>query len=238
MSEAAAETGTRKRRLTKPTWLTLGAAGFIMSVTLAIINAFYALRGAEVVVQAPEQVILYRDGEGEQSVLNLAMRVAMINAADSAHGDVLMKSSITFAGHDAAFAYSAELRPVFGHGEQLAEGCESGARCIGLPGLKVTELGETTLDIPGGGVRTLYAGFPLTEWNCEGADCAMFGDTGAAAAALAGKPLEAIVTLEFFGDGKRKMHCTTRALDEAYLGETGWMSMRCDPARVTGDPWL
>lgn len=236
MSEAAP--APARRRLSKPQWLTLGAAGFIMSVTLAIINAFYAVRGAEVIVQPPEQVLLYRDGEGDQAVLNFAIRLAMINAADGAHGDVLMKSSLAFKGLDARFAFGTELTPVFGDDDQLASGCDSGARCVALPGLKVTELGETTLDVPGGGVKALTAGFPLVEWNCEGRDCAKFADADAAATTLAGKGLEPIVTLEFFGDGNRRMTCAARAIDEAYLKDNGWMSARCRTAGVTGDPWL
>ena len=102
----------------------------------------------------------------------------------------------------------------------------------------MTELGETTLDVPGGGVKALTAGFPLVEWNCEGRDCAKFADADAAAAALAGEGLEPIVTLEFFGDGERRMTCAARAIDVAYLKDTGWMSMRCQKAEVTGDPWL
>ena len=60
----------------------LSLAAFVMSLTIAAINAAYALRGAEIAVDPPAQLILYRDGSGEQSVLTAAVRLSMINVAD------------------------------------------------------------------------------------------------------------------------------------------------------------
>lgn len=224
--------------LRRPGWVNLATAGFFLSVTLALINTFYAVRGAEIVVQPPDQVLLYREGEGTRSVLNLAVRLATINAADSSHGDVLMDAQISFEGRDARFAYTAEVKPVFGAGAQEAEGCERGVRCVTLPGLEITEQSDGILDVPGGGVRNLYAAFALTGWNCEGKDCAAFGDAAAAGGALAGGQLKPRVRLEFFDDGDRRVLCDTGAIDLAYLAKTGWITLACERAAVTGDTWL
>lgn len=237
LSDDAEQVKVSRWQVRRPGWINLATAGFIMSVTLALINAFYAIRGAEIVVMPPEQVLLYRDGEGERSVLNLAVRLATINAADSSHGDVLMDAGASFPGRDARFAYTAEVKPVFGDTNE-AEGCERGAHCVILPGLEVTEQGDGILDVPGGGVRNLYASFALTEWNCEGKACATFGDAGAAAGALAGKQLAPRITLKFFDDGRRRIDCETGGIDLAYLAKTGWISLACTRAKVSGDNWL
>lgn len=237
MTEEATETKASWRRIGRPRWLDLATAGFLLSVTLALINAYYAARGSEIVVQPPDQVLLYRDGEGERSVLTLAVRLATINAADGSHGDVLMDAEVGFAGHDARFAYTAEVKPVFGSGGAV-EGCAGGTRCVTLPGLAIAEQGDGILDVPGGGVRNLYAGFALTEWNCDGADCADFGHSSAAAQALASAPLTVNIELEFFDDGKRHIRCEAGKIDLAYLTKTGWISLSCDEVRVSGDTWL
>lgn len=225
-----------RRRL--PKWLTLGTAGFTLSVTLALINAYYAARGSEIILQPAEQVILYRDGEGERAVLTLAMRLAMINAADSAHGDVLMKASVRAGGRRASFGYSSEIKPVFSSTEAKPEDCPFGSRCVALPGLVAIEQGDQILDIPGGAVRSHYLAFPLIDWNCEGRDCASFTDFTSAARTLAGRPLDATVEVSFFSDGNRRMRCLAKPIDLAYLTKNGWMSMRCGMATVKGGGWL
>ena len=44
-----------QRRLRFPT-LSLGLAAFVLSLTIATINGFYALRGSEVIVQQPRSI--------------------------------------------------------------------------------------------------------------------------------------------------------------------------------------
>lgn len=233
---AAAEAAIARRRL--PKWITLSTAGFALSVTLALINAYYVVRGSEVVVQPAEQVILFRDGEGDKAVLTLAIRLAMINAADASHGDVLMTAHASVAGQRAEFAYSTEIKPVFSTQVPDAKDCAFGSRCIALPGLLAIEQGDQILDIPGGSVRSPYLSFPLTSWNCEGKDCAAFPNFAGSAQRLAKGPLDITIKLAFFGDGHRWMRCLAKPVDLKYLNDKGWMSMRCRTATVRSDQWL
>ena len=223
--------------------VTLGAAGFFLAVTLAVINAFYAMRGSVVVVQPPEQIILYRDGEGEKAVLTFAMRVAMINAADSQHGDVLMDASIAPVTGGPAFRYSGTMKPVFTNDADPGK-CELGARCVVLPGFLGIEQTDEIVDIPGGTVRGTYLYYPLAEWNCKIANaaaskgCANYANFETTLATLSGKSLAVTVSINLFQDGTRNLTCGARAIDVAYLRKTGWMAMSCDKARVTGTPWF
>ena len=222
--------------------VTLGAAGFFLAVTLAVINAFYAMRGSVVVVQPPEQITLYRDGEGDRAVLTLAMRVAMINAADSQHGDVLMDASITPIKSGPAFRYTGTMKPVFTDSADPGK-CEIGARCVVLPGFLAIEQTDEIVDIPGGTVRGTYLYYPLAEWNCKASAasskaCAKYVDFETTLATLAGKPLSVTVSINLFQDGNRTVTCGAGAIDVAYLRRTGWMAMSCDKARVTGAPWF
>ena len=223
--------------------VTLGAAGFFLAVTLAVINAFYAMRGSVLVVQPPEQIILYRDGEGDKAVLTLAMRVAMINAADSQHGDVLMDANIMPMTGGPVFRYTGTMKPVFTNAADPGK-CDIGARCVVLPGFLGIEQTDEIVDIPGGTVRGVYLYYPLAEWNCKAANkapskaCAKYADFETTLATLAGKPLSGTVSVSLFQDGNRKVTCGARAIDVAYLRRTGWMAMSCDEARVTGAPWF
>ena len=49
--------------------VTLALSAFIMSLAVTLISAYYALQGPEVLVRPPQQVLIYRDGEGAQSIL-------------------------------------------------------------------------------------------------------------------------------------------------------------------------
>ena len=213
--------------------LSLGVAAFVLSLTIALINGFYALRGSEVVVQQPESVLLYRDGEGDQSVLMLAIRAPMINTAASEHGDVVMDTTAKLAGDGTRFAFQSIVQPVLGGGEDNT-GCELRARCIRLPSLLVVEYPDAIADLPGGAANVRTFSFALTQGNCSGPDaCARYGNFAAAVAALGGKPLEASFDVEFFDDGERTLRCTTAPLDEeltGFLADVGWINLPCRPA--------
>lgn len=226
-----------RRRIWKPN---LAQAGFIMSVTLAIINAYYAFRGSVMIVQPSKQVILYRDGEGERAVLTLAVRSEMMNAADGAHGDVLMAATIQLGRSTPQFAYSGEIKPVFTSGASSQEGCALDTRCVSLPGLRTIEQEERILSIPGGQVLGATLVYPIAEWNCTGSapDCSRYRDFSTAVAALGNKPLEVTVRLKFHGDGTRTLRCQGNPVDAGYLKGNGWMTMSCKTASVSGDPLI
>ena len=126
---------------------TLAQSGFLLSAVLALINVFYAIQGSTIVVQPSEQVILYRDGDGDKAVLSMAVRLAMINTTTAA-GDVLMKARLTALKGGPSFAYAATVKPVFTRDTAAAVQCELGARCIVLPGLIAIEHSDEIIDLP------------------------------------------------------------------------------------------
>ncbi len=219
--------------------MSLAQSGFLLSAVLAIINVFYAIQGSTLVVQKPEQVILYRDGEGAKAVLTMAIRVAVINTTTQA-GDVLMTARLTPIRGGPAFAYAATVKPVFTRDADTARQCELGARCIVHPGLVAIEHSDDIIDIPGGSVRGVYLSYPMAAWNCEGAEkaCDTFADFGTATRALAGKPLDVTVRVNFYADGHRDLRCLTNPVNAAYLAEKGWVTMSCQSAAIYGAPWF
>lgn len=226
-----------RRRIWKPT---LAQAGFIMSVTLALINVYYAVRGSVMVVHPPKQIILYRDGEGDRAVLMLALRLETINAADSSHGDVLTNATIKPARGEPEFAYGGTIKPVFTSDTDAGQKCSVETRCVALKGLLAIEQQDEILSIPGGGVLGTTLVYPLTGWNCGGAKaaCARFETFPAAVTAIAGKPLDVRIKLSFYGDGNRELRCRTRPVDARYLTTSGWTTMSCTEASVSGGPLI
>lgn len=223
--------------------VTLGAAGFFLAITLAAINAFYATRGSVVVVQPPQQLTLYRDGEGDKAVLTIAVRLAMINAADAQHGDVLMGARLTPVAGGPVFEYAGTMKPVFTNNAD-ADKCDVGARCVAMKGFLAIEQTDEIIDVPGGTVRGTYLYYPVTEWNCVAAKgkpstaCPQFADFETTMKTLGGKPLSVRLDIDLFQDGSRQITCTGSTLDANYLREKGWTTMSCDNAKVTGKPWL
>lgn len=222
------------------TRISVDAATFVLALALALINAFYAFRGPVMVVQPPQQVVLYRDGEGENAVLTLAMRLAMINATDASNGDVVMQARITPTRGAPSFGFAATVKPVFTNDKDAASKCDIGARCIALEGLLAIEREDEILDIPGGSVRAAYLAYPIVDWNCEGDKqaCAEYVDFNGVVEKLARSASDFSVKVTFYGDGERTLTCKGRGIDAAYLESRGWMTVSCDKAEVTGAPFF
>lgn len=222
------------------TTLSVDAATFVLALALAMVSAFSALRGPVMVVQPAEQVVLYRDGEGDNAVLTLAMRLAMINATDASNGDVVMKAQISPATGAPSFGHVATVKPVFTNDEDAADKCDIGARCILLDGLLAIEREDEILDIPGGSVRAAYLAYPIVDWNCEGdkAACGQYVDFKSAVEKLSRSASDFTVKVSFYGDGERTLTCKGRQIDAAYLESRGWMTVSCDSATVTGEPFF
>lgn len=210
----------------------LSLAAFVMSLSITLINVYYAFRGSEIAVDPPAQLILYRDGSGDASVLTAAVRVDMINVADG-YGDVLKTASLSLDGGRSSFEYQGTLKTVFASGDQKAADCELGLRCIQLPGLYVIERTDEILDMPSGAARAFALSFPLVSWNCEGkakSGCARFNSFPKSVAALSAQGLPATIDLRFHSDGDRRLRCRTGPLDRSYLQKVGWVSLPCEVA--------
>lgn len=210
----------------------LSLAAFVMSLTITLINVYYSMRGSEIAVDPPAQLILYRDGSGEASVLTAAVRLDMINVSDG-YGDVVKDASISFDGDRTGFDYQGTVRTVLSSaGSGTASDCDLGLRCLQLPGLYVVERSDEILETPSGSARAFNLSFPLVSWNCDGAAkaCGHFGTFAESTAALPAKGLSATVRLRFHSDGDRKLNCAVGTLNRAYLHKVGWVSMACADA--------
>ena len=217
--------------------ISLSLSAFIMSLAITLINAFYAVQGAEMVVRAPKQVLLYRDGEGADSVLAVTVRTDLINAAGG-YGDVLLEAELKPAPGAPAFDYQGLVNPVFtSAAEQKAASCELGARCVGLPGLLIVERSDQVIDMPGGAARAINLSFPIADWNCttQSSACARFGSFDKAVDAIGRGPLDIRIILHFHADGDREILCRGGRINAEYLRKVGWISLSCDDREVSGE---
>lgn len=224
----------RKRQVEIP-WLSLSA--FLLSLVIAVINAYYTLRGSEMVVRPVEQLLLYRDGTGAASVAVVSAQIQLINTASSEYGDVLIGAELALEDGKVRFPLQGEVKPVF-----TAEKppCELGARCFSLPNLLLIEQGNNIFDVPGGTARSLNLSFAISPTDCTGdrGICSAYGDFNRTVAALAGKERDIAIRLTFNSDGTREVRCRLGKLDAGYLGKVGWQTAGCVSSQVKGAPWL
>lgn len=207
----------------------LSLAAFLMSLSITLINVYYSMRGSEIAVDPPGQLILYRDGVGDASVLTAAVRLDMINVSDG-YGDVLKRASLSFGDARLAFEHLGTVRTVFSSGaEQKLPECELGLRCVQLPGLYVVERTDEILDTPSGAARAFQLSFPLVSWNCAatGTSCDRFSSFGTSLRAIPAKGLSATLKLRFHSDGERTLRCATGPINLNYLQKVGWISIPC-----------
>lgn len=200
-----------------------------MSLSITLLNVYYSMRGSEIAVDPPGQLILYRDGAGDASVLTAAIRFDMINVSDG-YGDVLKGASLSFDGSDVAFEHLGTLKTVFtSAADKGLPDCELGMRCVQLPGLYVVERTDEILETPAGAARAFQLSFPLVTWNCGGDSkgCSRFGAFGTSLRALPAAGLDATVRLRFHSDGERRLRCSTGRLNLDYLQKVGWISVPC-----------
>lgn len=207
----------------------LSLAAFVMSLAITLINVYYSMRGSEIAVEQPTQLILFRDGKGEAAVLTAAIRLELMNTSDS-YGDVLRKASLSLNNGKSAFESQATIRPVLTDEKGTVPDCELGLRCIRLPGLYVIEKTDEILETPAASARVFTLGFPIVGWNCTGTGdlCGTSKSFDSAVSALERSPLRARLSLKFHSDGERTIRCNVSDPDLAYLRKVGWMSVHCE----------
>lgn len=223
------------RRQSEIPWL--GLSAFLLSLVIAVINAYYTLRGSEMVVRPVEQILLYRDGEGTASVAVVSAQIQIINTASSEYGDVLIGAELLVDDGKVRFPMQGEVKPVFAAEKPP---CELGARCLFLPNLVLIEQGNSIFDVPGGTARSLNLSFAISPTDCSGDSnaCSVYGDFNQTVAALVTKERDIAIRLTFNSDGKRKVECRLSKFDAGYLNKVGWQTTRCVRNQVTGEPWL
>lgn len=207
----------------------LSLAAFVMSLAITLLNVYYSMRGSEVAVERPTQLILFRDGEGDASVLTAAIRLELMNTSDS-YGDVFRKASLSLDNGKTAYESQATIRPVLIDAKGTVPECELGLRCIRLPGLYVIEKTDEILETPAASARVFTLGFPIVGWNCVGAAnaCATSENFNTTVGSLQQSSLRAVLKLKFHSDGERTIRCNVSKPDFAYLRQVGWMSVACE----------
>jgi hypothetical protein len=231
--------GTEAPKKRRFAFMSISLSAFIMSATATLISAFYGLQGAEIVVQPAKQVLLYRDGEGPNSVLAIAMRTDLINAS-SGYGDILLDAQLKPGRSGPTFGYEGMVTPVFtAASEEAAKGCELGASCLALPGMLMVHKNDQVTDLPSGSARALMPYFWLSKSSCSGGSaCDRFANFDEAVKVLAAGPAEIRMILRFHGDGEREILCRGGKIDAAYLSEVGWTQIPCTMSKVSGAPLL
>jgi hypothetical protein len=216
----------------------LALAAFILSMTIALINAFYFVRGAEMVVLPPEEILLYLDGQGPDAVPSFAFRVGMINAADGQHGDALLDAELQPTSGAPAYQFESVVTPIFA--ENVAE-CSEGHRCVSLTGLTVLDRGDEVIGIPGGTARSLYLAFPMSRPRCLGSErtCSDFSSLPQLVRMIAERPITLRVGLRFYDDGRRTLRCSVGNLDAEqlrFLHDYRWVTLPCRRSDASGGP--
>lgn len=235
---AVAAVQRRGRWLSVPQENVVAFGALILSLVVALINVYYAVRGPEVVIQPAHQVILYRDGEGDAAILSIAVPVMMINAASADHGDVMVEATLKLGPDGDSYPYQTLVLPIFTQDAPAArEKCEVGTRCIVFGDLVLVERTGEIIDVPGGSAKSRFLSFHLTPPACDGPRpvCDRYPDFRAAVTRLKGKPLTLVVQLDFHSDGKRVLTCKIPRLDLSYLLREGWTALACKGGTVTGD---
>lgn len=220
--------------------ITISLSAFVMSLAMTAISAYSGLRGSDLVVVPPKQILLFRDGEGANSILSVAARFDIINASAD-YGDVLLEASTRLGQSGPVFAFSAPIKATFtSRSREAAEGCAIDSRCIPLAGLLVVEQPDTMIDFGGGASRTVTLSFPATGWNCTSSkeQCAAYDSFEKALAAIGKQPLDLEFALKFNSDGERKIFCGSDKPDLGYLAQAGWISLACKEREVKGRHWL
>lgn len=208
--------------------MNISVAAFIMSLAATVTTLYYALRGSEIAVQPPQQVLLYRDGTDAGAVLTIGLRVDAINLADG-YGDVLTEAKVELPQLGTRHPHQGMITTVFADRRKGEVECDLAARCLNLNGLSVVERSDQLLDFPAGAAKPINLSYPVTGWNCDGtkAGCESLGDFAAVARRLNGRPLELKITLKFQSDGTKTLRCRTGSVDAAYLAKIGWVSLSC-----------
>lgn len=234
--------GNKKLRFRKPSPFrilrpTLALSAFVMSLTIALIGAYHSLLGAEIIVQPPEQVIFYRDGEDAHSVLSIAVRANTMNTA-TGYGDVLTSARISVGQNEPSFKYDGIVKPIFvTKNSKIASDCESDANCIRLNGLIVVQQPDELVAVPGDSAKGMTLGFTL---GCGSTieNCNNYKDYLAGFDLIRRIPLTIRMVLDFHSDGRREIICSVGRLTRAksqFLHDSGWVSAKCLTTSVSGD---
>lgn len=204
---------------------TVGAAAFVLSLTIALISLIEALRGPEIDLVAPDQILAYKSN----SVLNFAIRVPMINKA-SGYNDMISRLTLQIERGGPEFSFTEMVTPIF-NDEQTAKGskkhCLPTYRCQSFAQMAISQQSDDVVTVPAGGAHALYYGFEL---YCE--KCTGYETFEKALEKLGGKELDIVISLSLYSDGERTITCRAEPLIEERLLTAGWQTLTCEQPTV------
>jgi hypothetical protein len=220
---------TRRLKIPKTT---IAVSAFIMSLTTAAINSYYALRGSEMLILPPKSIIYYRDGSGDNATLIAAIPLSFINSADNNHGDVLLNAALNVG--KAQFDWMSEVSPVFRARDSAGSNCPSMLRCIEHEGITLIEKDGEILSFAGGVAITHSLAFPIDRSNCvnDTYQCRHFKDFKSSADMISIKRNSLSFNIRFHSDGVRNITCVTGKIPVAYISKVGWASLPCLKSEV------
>jgi hypothetical protein len=241
---AAAPQPQKRRRRFRITEAGVALIALLVSGSSFFINGMTYLRGSDMVLLQPDSWLMYRDAGPYGSDLYLSVPVQIVNAAGVDFGDVVTRAEVqVFSGRKApgVFPITGLIEPVASTEDADTLQCPQGARCITNTGFYVIERPAKLLDVPGGGSRSEYLNFQLSEANCLGSPvyCGRFQSFDQALAALRQEPLPVVrIVVRFQFDGDHTIECrlTPSARDRGmifdYLRDKGWTEQPCIPLKA------
>lgn len=215
-------------------WISLSLAAFIISLSVALTNAYVALRGPRIEVTQPKTVILYRDGNGARSVLGVAIRIDAINASAN-YSDVLTEAWLTPTAGGPSFEADGTVDAVFTPNvRELAKSCPMGARCIPEDHLLLIQHPDSLVELPPGSARAINLSIPITFSNCSrSSGCPDYRTADQVIKVIAKGALNLRLNLLFHSDGRRTVLCHGVKLDEAFFQRVGFVSMNCSREKTS-----
>lgn len=211
-------------------WL-IAVAAFLLSLVVAIVSFGNVIVGPQIDVLPPESVFLYREGNGNSSVVSIAIRLRMINRAAS-YNDVVIASSLFLSGESVRFDNSSRVSLIFTENRDSRSVCAPGARCIARRGMAITELQDDMVVIPAGGASGHFFSYRLV---CGGGrDCQRYRDVGTTLRTLRNKELDLIILIQLNQDGARIVRCRAGPIDAKDFPSRGWQGLRCNRSTVSG----
>lgn len=222
------------------TWT--AAAAWLAALLTALVagpDLWDRIHGAKIEVSPPRQVLLYRDGSDENSIMWVALDMTILNRSrfpDTTERLVLRISGAP-PGEEAVFRAESTVQPIFSTPDDDPVGCPDMTRCIRKKQMTIGEERADGINIGGGNARSMYISFPLSMGNCMSSTeaCKAYADFASASGILEPNPdVRFTVELSMAEDGKKYVSCLLSADTQqawSYIikrtGEDGWATGNC-----------
>lgn len=197
------------------------------------------IHGAKIEVSPPRQVLLYRDGTDENSIIWVALDTTILNRSrfPDTTDTLVLRISGAPPGEEAVFRAESIIQPIFSTSEDDVVDCPEMVRCIRKKQMTIGEERAAGINISGGTALSLYIGFPLSMGNCisDIKSCESYANFDSASGILEPHPdLRFTVELSMAEDGRKYVTCalsTETRQAWTYIikrtGENGWATGNC-----------